>query len=346
MTTRAFCQNEGMLIPLADCLNHEDVCVDYITLTEEFLLTRCAGKTLLNDYHDFGGIGRPPVNLMKTRTHKNRLEKYLSWFDNEKIKDMNAIWEIDQILYDLESSTDEEDPIHVWTSDESSEEGEEFDLHFDPSNKYFVMRTKDNGSFKAGQEVFNCYGRLHNFDMLLDYGFTLYPNRYDSALMRLFKGKLVQASFKKKKKGTKTFNLKFNQLNTELLLYLRKRFAYKSHYFNLSNTLIQEKKVLVKFQSLIEEQISLFPTLLDYDIELLSQPLSHRYFFAVRYRVSIKQILKSQLLIIQNLNEIFEKVNGGLSVKEAHWTDRSIEASRKMYPLRNYLNSLDRGDLW
>jgi hypothetical protein len=316
-----------MLIPLADCLNHEDVCVDYITLPEEFLIARCAGKTLLNDYNDFLGTGRSPVNLMKTRTHKNRLEKYL-------------------ILYDLESSTDEEDPIHVWTSEESSEEeGEEFDVHFDPQDKYFVMRTKENASFKAGQQVFNCYGRLNNFDMLLDYGFALHPNRYDSAYMRLYKGNLIKANTKKKK-GSKTFNLKLNQLNTDLLLYLRKRFAYKSHYFNLSNTLEQEKKVLFKFQNLINEQISLYPTLLEYDLELIAQPLSFRLHFAVKYRVSIKEILKSQLLIIDCLHEIFDKVKNGLSIKEAHWTDRSIEASRKMYPLRIYLNSLDNGDLW
>ena len=335
-----------MLTPLADCLNHEDVCVDYITLPEEFLLARCAGKTLLNDYNDFMGTGRNPVNLMKTRTHKNRLEKYLSWFDNDKIRDMNAIWEIDQILYDLESSTDEEDPIHVWTSEESSEEeGEEFDVHFDPQDKYFVMRTKENASFKAGQQVFNCYGRLNNFDMLLDYGFALHPNRYDSAYMRLYKGSLTQA-YTRKKKGSKTFNLKLNQLNTDLLQYLRKRCAYKSHYFNLQNTLEQEKKVLAKFQGLVNEQLLLFPTLLEYDHELLTHPLSHRLHFAVKYRVSIKEILTSQLLIIDCLTEIFDKILNGLSIKEAHWTDRSIEASRKMYPLRNYLNSLDNGDLW
>ena len=69
---------------------------------------------------------------MKTRTHKNRLEKYLSWYDTEKIQDMTAIWEIDQILHELESSTDEEDPIHISTSDESSEE-EEFFGDFDLS---------------------------------------------------------------------------------------------------------------------------------------------------------------------------------------------------------------------
>jgi hypothetical protein len=96
--TRAFAQGEGMLIPLADHLNHEDVCVDYITLSLEFLQTKSITGALLNDYKDFTGVSQNSNSLMKTRTHKNRLEKYLTWFDDEKICDMSAIWEIDQIL--------------------------------------------------------------------------------------------------------------------------------------------------------------------------------------------------------------------------------------------------------
>lgn len=347
VTTRAFCPNEGMLIPLADCLNHEDVAVDYITLTQEFLEARSSGLSLINDYQDFLGISSSSCNIMKTRTHKNRLEKYISWYDTEKIQDMNAIWEIDQILHELESSTDEEDPIHVSTSDESSEEeGDDFDMRFDPSNKYFVMRTKEKASFKAGTQVFNCYGRLNNFDMLIDYGFCLYPNKYDSCYIRLFKCKLVSPALNKKKKGTRTFNLKLNQLNLDLLSYLRKRMNTKETYMDPVSSSKSELKILFQFQSLLEEFLNNFPTTLEQDLELLKTCLEYRLEYAIKYRVSLKEIIKSQVELSQVLEQVLVQVVEGESVKSAHWTDRSIEACKKMYPLRTYLGYLNNGELW
>jgi hypothetical protein len=280
--TRAFAQGEGMLIPLADHLNHEDVCVDYITLSLEFLQTKSITGALLNDYKDFTGVSQNSNSLMKTRTHKNRLEKYLTWFDDEKICDMSAIWEIDQILTDLESSSDEEDPICKWTSEESSESvGDEFDLHFDPTDKYFVMRTKDKGSFKAGQQIFNCYGRLSNFDMLLDYGFCIQPNRYDSVHLRLYKGKLIHISHITNKKKFKTFNLKNEQLNIQLLNYIRKRYRNKDNYKTLANTANEEIKLVNYVKNMVEEAYQIYPTLLEYDKELLNQKNNYKFGFAI-----------------------------------------------------------------
>jgi hypothetical protein len=219
---------------------------------------------------------------MKTRTHKNRLEKYLTWFDDEKICDMSAIWEIDQILTDLESSSDEEDPICKWTSEESSESvGDEFDLHFDPTDKYFVMRTKDKGSFKAGQQIFNCYGRLSNFDMLLDYGFCIQPNRYDSVHLRLYKGKLIHISHITNKKKFKTFNLKNEQLNIQLLNYIRKRYRNKDNYKTLVNTANEEIKLVNYVKNMVEEAYQIYPTLLEYDKELLNQKNNYKFGFAI-----------------------------------------------------------------
>ena len=347
VTTRAFSPNEGMLIPLADCLNHEDVSVDYITLTQEFLEARSSGLSLINDYQDFLGASSSSCNIMKTRTHKNRLEKYLSWFDTEKIQDMNAIWEIDQILHELESSTDEEDPIHISTSDESSEEeGDDFDMRFDPSNKYFVMRTKEKASFKAGTQVFNCYGRLNNFDMLIDYGFCLYPNKYDSCYIRLFKCKLVSPALDRKKKGTRTFNLKLNQLNADLLSYLRKRMNLKESYLDPVSSSKSELNILHYFQCLLEEYLNNFPTTLEQDLEIMNGDLHYRLEYAIKYRISLKEIIRSQVSLSEILEQVLVQVAEGKSVISAHWADRSIEACKKMYPLRTYLGYLNNGELW
>ena len=54
------------------------------------------------------------------------------------------------------------------------------------------MRTGEQGSFRQGAQVFNCYGRLNNTDLLIDYGFALLPNRYDSVYVRLYRSRMEQ----------------------------------------------------------------------------------------------------------------------------------------------------------
>ena len=141
------------------------------------------------------------------------------------------------------------------------------------------MRTKENGSFKRGEQVYNCYGRLNNFDMLLDYGFCLNPNRYDSVHFRLCRNKIYLPS--ERKTRIKTFNLKQSQLNLLLLKYIRKKVAKKSEYHCLMKAAIQEIAMLTKFKQLLEESYQIFPTLLEYDLNLLSQPQSTRKIFAL-----------------------------------------------------------------
>lgn len=339
-----------MLIPFADNLNHEDVCIDYITLTHEFLSQRMGLPSLLNDYKDFSGLSSSLSKLMKTRSHHNRLNKYISLFGTEKIFKLEAIWDVDQILHNLESSSDEEDTIHEWTSDESSESvGHDFDLHFDPSDKYFVMRTKENCSFRAGEQVYNCYGRLNNFDLLLDYGFCLYPNRYDSVHFRMHKNQIFIPTTRRIK--FKTYNLKLFQLNLKFLHYIRKRNSSKSEYRILSTRISQEIRLVQRFKLLIQEYYQMLPTLIDYDMYLLSQPQSSKKKSALskyylEYRISRKEILLSQIDLADNLLGILSKISEGASVRQAHWSEKSEEQCRIVYPLRQYLYKLEYGELW
>jgi hypothetical protein len=340
VATRAFAQGEGMLVPLADCVNHDDVAVDYRTLSQHFLESR-SNSTLITDYSSFSSSSPAQPGLMKTRTHKNRLEKYLAWFNTEKISEIGAIWEIDQILTDLESSTDEEEPIHVWTSEESSEEsGEDFDLHFDPNGQFFVMRTKEKGSFKENEQVFNCYGRLNNFDLLLEYGFAIWPNRYDSLYVRMKKGRI--ATTETKKKGFKTFNLKADKLNLQILGQLRERYADKTQYFNSVAASKEEIKIVREFSVLMHKMYAAFPTSIEEDKAMLSQTKSHRKVFAlsnsnIEYRISHKEILLSQLKLANTLLAVLNRVETGADAISAHWAEKSPENSVAMYPLRTYL---------
>jgi hypothetical protein len=339
-----------MIVPLADNLNHEDVCVDHVTLDHDFLESKSKSFSLINDYRDFTGMSYEASNPMKIKTHKNRLEKYLAWFGIEKIDEINAIWEIDQILTSVGTSTDEEDQVHQWTSEESSEStGQDFDLHFDCAGKYFVMKTKENGSFRAGDQVYNCYGRLNNFDMLLDYGFCLYPNKFDSYHLRILNSSLYCSVERNPK--VKTFNLKYQQLNLALLERLRKKMSAKSKYKTLVSASIEEIQVIGNLVGIINQAYRLYPTLLEYDLSLINDPQPQRRLYAIsdlylEYRVSQKKILLSQLEILQNLLQVLQKVSLGFSVRAAHWEQRDIETLNTVYPLRTYLYNLEYSELW
>ena len=187
--TRAFCTGDGDLVPLADSVNHQDVCTDFMCLTKTFLTNK--GPDPAKDYGDFRGEVSDYACPLKQRTYLNRLEKYLS--GGGCCEQFAALWELDEALQELESSSDEDEIVNEFQADSSGssdseesniEEEEAEDTYEDPC-KYFAIRTSQGGSFPAGQQVFISYGRLNNFDLLVTYGFCLLPNRYDSVYVRV-----------------------------------------------------------------------------------------------------------------------------------------------------------------
>lgn len=160
-------------------------------------------QVVITDYRDYSGVAHSSNAPMKQRTHLNRLEKYFRWYGDEQFYTKSAVWELTELFSEFESSSDEEEPIRECpnelssgseffssageTSEEEGEssEGEEFDLKLEVENKYVVMKTGKFTSFAENEQLFNCYGRLNNFDLLLEYGFALLPNRHDSFLLRV-----------------------------------------------------------------------------------------------------------------------------------------------------------------
>lgn len=202
VTTRSFSHGEGLVIPLADNLNHEDVYVDYLTLSTGFLEKKVQDQLTDNkDYKDFQGFPHESPAPMRSRTHMNRLEKCLKVQNYAEPQFLKNIWEIEEFLGDYESSSDEEELVDDNDEDANEEENNDEDddenddededseeceeIEIDMADKYFVMRTGNEGGFLKGEQVFNCYGRLNNTDLLGEYGFALLPNRYDSVYVRV-----------------------------------------------------------------------------------------------------------------------------------------------------------------
>ena len=56
----------------------------------------------------------------------------------------------------------------------------------DDRGVYFAMGTKFSSYYKKGDQLFNCYGRRTNRFLLVNYGFCLRNNKYNSLGFKVF----------------------------------------------------------------------------------------------------------------------------------------------------------------
>jgi hypothetical protein len=92
-----------MVVPLADNMNHMNVHVSIDMVPREAIHTVSFGT----EYSDFTGEEPPKkVKMMVNRTFRNRLQKYT---DLRRVRKIVNIWELDGILKNYRSSTEEED---------------------------------------------------------------------------------------------------------------------------------------------------------------------------------------------------------------------------------------------
>lgn len=362
VTTRAFSHGDGMIIPFADNLNHDDVYVDYLTLSKSFLQKKLVETQLHKDYKDFIGTMHESSAPMRCRSHLNRLEKYVQDCSAYSFDHLDNIWEIQQDIEDYESSSDEEELIYDLneTSEDDSQESEESeednkaDEDFNVQNKYFVMRTGADGGFLSGNQVFNCYGRLNNTDMLIEYGFCLLPNRYDSVYIRVTRMQLLKnqhnhpANLDLKENSRlkdffQVYYLKYNKLNQNFFNYFREKLLKPDENFTIKG----ELKIITHAKQILLEFNNSYITTLEEDEDLIRQApgMPMRMYFALSkeylgYRISQKRIVMSQIMMLSVLHGICEKVLNGETLSAAHWGDRSLSSARVMYPLRNYLKTL------
>lgn len=304
VTTRAFSHGEGMVIPFADNLNHEDVYVDYLTLSTGFLEKKKKEPVLEKDYKDYSGFSHESPAIMHGRTHFNRLEKRIREGLLE-LRHVNNVWDLEVQLKDYESSSDEEELItdlnepseeENENSEEESEEDEDEEEKVEETmeNKYFIMRTGSEGGFLQGNQVFNCYGRLNNTDMLLEYGFCLLPNRYDSVYVRVIHNQMLKTvnnsgkieipkldlqETTRLKDYLKVYYLKYFKINEKFLEYSRKVILTQHERFTPAG----ELKVLTQSKKIILELQNCFRTSLEQDEEtLLTAPaIPIRLYFAL-----------------------------------------------------------------
>jgi len=107
---------------------------------------------------------------------------------------------------------------------ESSEEDDEEEFSwwkYDDEDMYFVVGSKYKNIYKQHQQMFHCYGRRTNRFLLMNYGFGLRLNKYNSVNFRVYSGLGKESDQPEEHKVSNLIRLKRNKLQTELLTYLR-----------------------------------------------------------------------------------------------------------------------------
>jgi hypothetical protein len=350
--TRGYAWDGGMLIPMADNINHGEVYTSYESESKSLLEVLAKNKTGEIDYSDF--LDGPCLEFVQQepRSNTNRLEKYLA--AGNSLESLNRIWDLDKVLDEFRSSSSEDDERNIaecTSQDESAfdeEDSEEDHLKQDDDN-YFMMSTGIRTFFRKGEQVLNAYGRLNNRNLLLDYGFAIEDNRYDTVYFLLWlprsgreglvKLEDIEAKSQDYMENTELYGLKKKRFNIDVFVYFREMMNVTVK--NFPSKVEVELEIIDKFLAICLEMHDEFPTSLDEDLEILNRNPGHRLKSALFYRINQKKIILNQIKMLECLRKEIEKIQQGM-VLDCHLVGRSFEEVRDLYPLKSYLQSLER----
>lgn len=153
------------------------------------------------------------------------------------------------------------------------------------------MGTKFSSHYRKGDQLFNCYGRRTNRFLLINYGFCLRHNKYNSLGFKVFvnfdneEQKSPNDTPVEKQQFQKVIRMKLNRLSLDLLQYLRANLVFSFHFkspevrnlVTVSSPVDTDFEIFVLDQAiqLIQSMIKTkYPTSLDFDLKILDM-LTH-----------------------------------------------------------------------
>ena len=220
--------------------------------------------------------------------------------------------------------------------DQVSEESEEIEnfgwyQHSDPDN-YFILTTREQNVFKKDQQIYLCYGRRTNSYLLASYGFVLGTNVFNNLCFSAnidFSQKIGDPKNENADEENiirKQISLKQDRLIEDLLAYIRMSIIEKqAEAKKLKEHILMSTPVDIEFEllvmactiQLLQSLISSrFATTLEQDEEELKQEgLSSRRITAIRYRMSSKRVIMSNMnlcnIMIRILARLQAEINKG-----------------------------------
>eukprot|EP00347_Sterkiella_histriomuscorum_P011977 403370373 len=197
---------------------------------------------------------------------------------------------------DLSESSDEDDEEFKWYKDQDQ-------------NTYFSLCTQYKTAYAKNTQMYHFYGRRTNRFLLLNYGFVLQDNKYNSITLRVYvtlnnkhfkeqadsssQSKEIMQALGLEQRISKYLKLKKDKLNEDLLAYMRASLlsSYqgdKNHEFILISAPVEikfEQQVLLSAITLLKNLLdNRFKTSMAEDIKLLAQEgLSNQTVSSTRY---------------------------------------------------------------
>jgi hypothetical protein len=104
---------------------------------------------------------------------------------------------------------------------EEPEQNEAYSKWFNPDDEdvYFSMNSRHRSCYRHGDQLFNSYGLRTNRFLILNYGFAIRQNKYNSLGFKVFVN--YTSDDKQEMRHVKILKLKKNKLSEPLLQYLR-----------------------------------------------------------------------------------------------------------------------------
>ncbi|OMJ93492.1 hypothetical protein SteCoe_3464 [Stentor coeruleus] len=366
LSTRSVEMNELSLIPMADFINVSNNELVYEYYDADVLNSKANHPEGNIDLRDFLGSSVKGQGVLENDRWTNRLEKFLKKKQGkEAVKAIGAIWEVDRLFQELESSEDEEDIYIIDVKDEINDDDEieeenEEDKTEIQGDDYIIISTDPYVGIKQGSQILGQTKRMSNRDWLLQYGFCFENNYYDSFYILFWTpsyGKTGFVSLQDIQEKTYQTELsaaslslvaelicvKPHKLNLEVLKYFRKTLDYAKYnlqqpFFKASPTNIDTEIIIV------DQALDLFTSLesklspLSHDMNLMNRNLPKRLKYALLYRISQKKIIGSQKNYLSLLKGVLIKAReNGI---EKHMVEKSVKNVKAMYPLMRYLKSL------
>lgn len=182
--------------------------------------------------------------------------------------------------------------------------------------------------YKKGSEVYMSYGRYSNRQLLSTYGFALKENYYNYARVRVSVKDLcineVLQKYAEDIDGFCVFKVKKNEI-CQGTFYLELLRAIRGTNWNQNspiNNFFQceaereneeivlsgnEELIFSRAIAILIKELKEFPTSLKKDLQMLETDLPLRKYFAVLYRSQIKEIISTQIEMLQEVSKVSEK---------------------------------------
>ena len=262
-----------------------------------------------------------------------------------------------------ESKLSKEEAWRVW----------ELTLKNVPPEYEFQIKTSQD-VYPKGSQVYICYGRMSNREMLKRYGFCLMNNKYNNIFIKLklelndpdfkYRYYILQKFFQTEISSkdnvvsvqSRHFKIFYQKLNTKMLKFIKIiNFNVKTDEISTvveTRSLSLEYVSFQKLRAVYEDFLNNFPTTLREDLDFMKDPirmkkLSVRQYMGMVYRTEQKRILINQIKLVKIVMQILERMMRGATLEFAVLRVHEFESAKdhviNRLMLKSYLNSLEKG---